>query len=650
MTWFNRLPVALKAARQIGIVPIMYYIIYWFGLKTGHYRRCTPTAENNIRQEEIERIIQYRSHHPLLSTPQQETLQQILGDEAATLLEQANEIVSGKMRLYDADPTPIQFTPPLPLKHWSVTPIETSQFQDIKDIWEPARFGWVFTLGRAYLLSKDEKYPQAFWKHFEVFQQSNPVNLGANWVSAQEVALRIIALAFAWEVFSGSVHTTPARRARLIQSIFDHAMRILPTLPYARAQNNNHLLSEAAGLFTAGIFLQTMPLAEKWHRQGWKIFCRSLQQQIALDGTYIQHSTNYHRMMLQLALWVLALAKNQNLTYPKLVQERLAAATSWILNHFDTISGRVTNLGHNDGAYILPLAAGGISDYRPVVQAASRAFLGIDSLAKGKWDELSQWLGVATPSQQTDSLFPKTEPAWRLGNETCWASLRAVRFHSRPAHADQLHVDLWWNGHNIARDAGTYRYTAAPPWNNSLAGSTVHNTLTVDRCDQMTRAGRFLWLDWAQAKIIHAERDSVTAEHNGYRHLGIIHRRTLSRPNVADWCIQDELLPAAGKKDTHEFTLHWLLPDWSWKINENTLKLLAPCGEITLEMVSSSPHNTIQIIRAGTVLYGKDDELPILGWYSPTYTHKLPALSVVYRVNDVAPLQITSNWFLHAVK
>ena len=56
---------------------------------------------------------------------------------------------------------------------------------------------------------------------------------------------------------------------------------------------------------------------------------------------------------------------------------------------------------------------------------------------------------------------------------------------------------------NIACDAGPYLYNGATPWKNAFAGTTVHNTVNVARRDQMTRAERFLWVDWAQAKSIH---------------------------------------------------------------------------------------------------------------------------------------------------
>jgi hypothetical protein len=119
---------------------------------------------------------------------------------------------------------------------------------------------------------------------------------------------------------------------------------------------------------------------------------------------------------------------------------------------------------------------------------------------------------------------------------------------NRPGHADQLHLDLWWRGQNIALDAGTYLYNAAPPWDNALARSLVHNTVTVNGLDQMTRAGRFLWLDWAQASRISRKQaedgswERGVAEHTGYRKLGVAHRRVVTAYRENRWLVEDSLL------------------------------------------------------------------------------------------------------------
>ncbi len=246
--------------------------------------------------------------------------------------------------------------------------------------------------GGLTILSKDERYPQAFWAFFEIFQQHNPPYLGPNWLSAQEVALRIMALAFCGQVFAASPHSTPQRLQALAQAIAEHAQRIPPTLIYARSQNNNHLLSEAAGLYTAGLVLPRHPASPRWRALGWRWFNRGIWAQIDEDGVYMQHSANYHRLMLQLGLWMNALVRKHGQSLPELTLERLGAAARWLLALLDPASGHTPNLGANDGAYILPFSVLPFQDYRPIAQAAAAAFLQQMPLSGGVWDEMRLWL------------------------------------------------------------------------------------------------------------------------------------------------------------------------------------------------------------------------------------------------------------------
>ncbi|MBL8092356.1 MAG: hypothetical protein JNJ43_18630, partial [Anaerolineales bacterium] len=80
---------------------------------------------------------------------------------------------------------------------------------DIKFIWEPNRFAFVYTLVRAYSSTQDEKYPQAFWTLIEDWAKQNPPNTGANWKDGQEIALRLMAWTFGYYAFLNSPSSTP---------------------------------------------------------------------------------------------------------------------------------------------------------------------------------------------------------------------------------------------------------------------------------------------------------------------------------------------------------------------------------------------------------------------------------------------------------
>jgi hypothetical protein len=643
----NRLATALKALFQLGFSQTALFAVYKFGLLSGHYKRVTPIPAGSL----ADNLPSYK-YQPLFDLPAPVDLMSILGENGRdVLLNQADEIVAGQVRLFGAEPVPLQLSFDQPLQHWTAYEKDSSLYSnlfsslpDVKFIWEPARFGWAFTLGRAWHLSRDERYPAAFWTYAERFLQANPPNQGPHWVSAQEVSLRLMALAWSLQVFAASTHSTPARQARLSHALAEHATRIPVSLVYARSQNNNHLLSEATALFTAGLALPEHPRAAHWCKLGWKWFNRGLQKQIDAYGEYAQHSSNYQRLMLQLALWVKPMAYQHGYHFPRRSSEALAIATHWLFSLLDPPSGGVPNLGANDGAYILPLTICPFEDYRPLLQAATRSFMQYQ-LPGGVWDEMALWFGLPSSDKYLlegrylgDSLYGRTS----------WGTLRAHNYKDRPSHADQLHFDLWWRGLNIARDAGTFLYNVDSPWDNALTHTSVHNTVSVDGCEQMSRVSRFLYLGWAPAKIkrtIEADPDILqhaVAWHAGYRRLGVRHERSVTVFNDEHWQVQDTLLFIKTHQPQRTFRLHWLLPDWDWQLDEKTdgidLRLASPHGWLKVLLSSDQPVAHFSLLRAGQVLQGQGQASPIAGWVSPTYGQKIPALSCTLEVtsqNDV---------------
>jgi hypothetical protein len=226
---------------------------------------------------------------------------------------------------------------------------------------------------------------------------------------------------------------------------------------------------------------------------------------------------------------------------------------------------------------------------------------------------------------------------------------------------------LWWRGLNVACDAGTYSYNARPPWDNALMGAAVHNTLTVNGLDQMQRAGRFLYLDWAQAEQIEGLQNKdgswqrLVARHTGYRRLGLIHQRTVEVLQDGCWLIEDTLLPiktvvssskarpgSARPDPTCQVRLHWLLPDWPWELSGGVLRLESLFGplEVSLSASSGIEAGNVQIClaRAGESLAGSGPVYPSSGWVSPTYSVRLPALSLCLYSQASPPVVFSTRW------
>src|ERR1700676_2355094 len=554
-----------------------------------------------------------------------------------------------------------------PDRPWTQMRFASDDYGDLKFILEPSRFLFVYPLARAYAISGDERFPEAFLSAIENWAANSPPMSGPLWICGQESSLRILAWSFALYAFLHSPATTPQRVALLVSIIAAHAWRTMQTVGYARSQRSNHLFSEAVGLWTAGTLYPELRDAAAWQKQGAQLLREAVLDQITPEGAYLQDSFNYQRMVLQQLLWTLRLSDIHKIPLDPEIRTRTATAFEFIRDFVDSESGHAPNHGSNDGSYILPLAACDYGDFRPLLRLGSCVLDRPTALQPGPWDEATIWLcaekGVPHPSSAWVAVsrttnVPDSTGYHRLGTENSWALVRAGRYRRRPFQADQLHVDLWWHGLNLARDAGTYLYNGEPPWNNGLAGTAVHNTVVVDRRDQMRRAGRFLWLDWAQASgrsfftsssasLSKTSADSPNCfegEHDGYRRLGVKHRRTVQCVTEDAWVIVDDLL-GAGE---HELRLHWLLPNLPFEVIADSplcAVLSAEKLRFRWNVFSSSP-GSAAIIRGGKIVAGNIEcsnrEEEALGWESLTYGELCPAITLLYRVQAPLPVRIVT--------
>jgi len=539
-----------------------------------------------------------------------------------------------------------QIVPPSP--HWSSLGFYSPHYGDLKFILEPARFGCVYLLVRAYQYSGNETYPAFFWRLLEDWIEKNPPQAGPLWICGQEAAFRIMAWCFGLYGFVQSPHTTPERILRLIAEINAHADRIEGTIAYARSQKNNHALSEAVGLWTVGTLFPELERAKRWQKLGKRVLENEICCQIYDDGSYVQHSNNYHRVMMHDILWALQLGEINGEYFSQEIYQRLHLATKFLYQMTDIETGLVPNYGANDGAFILPLSSCDYSDFRPVLQAAHYLLQKKFILPSGAWDEDILWLFGPTaferlhnPPTNVDTCrqeakdaniqgrFPTSYPSggyYILHGHHSWAMIRCARYRDRPSHADQLHLDLWWNNINIACDAGSYLYNGEPPWDNALASTAVHNTVGVDRQDQMIRGGRFLWLHWAQGAVwsqLHSNSGQIVyweGSHDGYQRLKppVTHRRGVLRLGEDHWLVLDTL----HSSGTHHYRLHWLFPDipYTWDDKRGHLSLQTLRGAYSIQMAALSGSCVYSLTRA--------DACSPRGWRSPYYGYREPALSL----------------------
>ena len=90
--------------------------------------------------------------------------------------------------------------------------------------------------------------------------------------------------------------------------------------------------------------------------------------QIYEDGTYLQFSNNYHRVVVQLLTWAIKVAELNNERFIPIVYQRAEKSLDFLYNSMDLDSGYLPNYGSNDGALFFKLNSIDYRDYRPQLQ------------------------------------------------------------------------------------------------------------------------------------------------------------------------------------------------------------------------------------------------------------------------------------------
>jgi hypothetical protein len=533
----------------------------------------------------------------------------------------------GKHRFEVGDAPPDWFQSPFtgkrlvnPARPWWKIQDFDRELGDIKEIWELSRLDWVLALTQRSFDDSAASRKSAFdrlnrW--LENWVARNPCYQGPNWKCGQEAAIRVLHLIVATHFLDQLDKPTEG----LLNLIESHLVRIAPTISYAVGQSNNHATSEAVAMFIAGDWLAQHGRTRggSWSRLGRYWLDDRAQKLIGEDGTFSQYSVNYHRLMLD--TYSLAIWWQQRYSLPLFdgrTQKKLDAAINWLAVMVDSKTGDAPNIGHNDGANLLPLTSADYRDYRPAVNLASFLLRGNLVFADSKSRDHLQWLGLkpSPTSQQPESRLPRSMLGKNgfcvLGNDKWKAVFRYPDARYRPSQADALHLDLWMDGENILRDAGSYSYFLDQEIECLYNGTAAHNTVQFDQRDQMPRLGRFLYGSWLATSTwkppqYQNQRWSVMAGYQDW--CGASHCRSIQLSS--DELVVEDQIGGFQKLAT----LRWrLIPgSWSLSFEPDTIRLRHANCILTI-------HHENEISRAEIVD----------GWESRYYREKssLPALEV----------------------
>lgn len=146
------------------------------------------------------------------------------------------------------------------------------------------------------------------------------------------------------------------------------------------------------------------------------------------------------------------------------------------------------------------------------------------------------------------------------------------------AHADTLSFELSAGRQRVIVNCGTYAYQD-PVWRNRLRGTPAHSTLSVDGGDSAEVYGVFRLGRRPRRFTVSADSRRFQGEHDGWAHLGLVHRRRLELgPNGLDGLDEvQRLRPGPPHSLSVRFHLH---PDVTVRAEGDSAQLTLPDGSV----------------------------------------------------------------------
>lgn len=442
-----------------------------------------------------------------------------------------------------------------PSQHWSKIESLSEEAGDIKFVWEKSRFSWLLTICR-YDYHFEEDHSEFVFSQILDWIDKNPLNCGPNYKCSQETSIRINNWVFALHFYKHSRELTEERWNRIITSIYWQTHHVYNNINYSRiAVRNNHAITETLTLYLMGLMFPDMPGSKKWKRNGKSWFEQEIAYQIETDGTYLQNSMNYHRVVVQLLTYAIAIADANGERFSEVVYDRAYKTLNFLFQCQEPTNGWLPNYGSNDGALFFPLSTADYRDYRPQLDALHGLLTG--KSLYGEFLEDAQWVGHSIPAsrkvypaiqQQMGAIKFEKSGFYLIREKETLTFVRCGVFKNGGA-TDLLHLDVWRKGKNILMDCGTYQYNTEDRLKKYFAGTESHNTVMLDNYDQMLKGPRFMWFYPPKIKSATIEETPESFVFKGavncFTYLGenITVLRTITKKrDVAEWRVEDEVI------------------------------------------------------------------------------------------------------------
>ena len=538
-----------------------------------------------------------------------------------------------------------------PLVHFSRTPLVLGRGADVRVVWEINRLHHLVTLGRAYSLTNDERYTEAFLLQLASWYEDNPPRFGVNWKVAMEAAIRAVNIIAALEMFRGSPHLTDEVIELILKMLLAHGRFIRANLEFNYRAAGNHYLSDLIGLFAIGMSMPELRESRGWVSYSARRLLEEMDRQVLPDGVDYEGAVGYHRFVLEIYALFFSMSHASGIEISGRYWERLEAMFEFV-RHYLKPDGTAPMIGDSDDGRLIKFKSRSPNDHAYLMSIAAVLIESGRFKQSGRIDEEAIWWFGNEGREAFDSLsiaeqppgsraFPEAQiyiqrATVREDDEPLYAIIdcgdHGARGHGSHAHSDALSIEVFACGRTFLRDPGTFVYTASEQRRNMFRSTAYHNTVRVDgeEISQIRDRELFALGSNVRPRVnlweSTAERDVLDAEHYAYQRLAepVTHRRIVTLDKLEGYWIIQDIFTGEGR---HRFEFFFNFDAGLEVALGDGNRGTARDASAVLEIAPSSDRELEAKIETR--------------WISPAYETRLKSSAIIYTLTSEVPLKVS---------
>lgn len=494
------------------------------------------------------------------------------------------------------------------------------------------RHRWLGALIRAYQLTGDGRYAACFrnmicnWISLNRpptgMDESNPV-----W-TLMGVGMRAVAWSSAYGAFRKAPEFDDRAQLLFLRSVWDHAEYLAGYRTHL-----NHLLREANGLETLGVYFPEFRDAPRWRAAARSRMLEASETQIYSDGVHVELSTGYQWLVADEFLGALELLLRDPDTSTEISRQFRTKVESLfeVLAYLARPDGTWPQL--NDGFMDGPSAL------RERLAAAARQLQRSDLLFVASGGKQGH-----SPQRSSRVFREAGLVVMRSGwdSEACYLTFDAGPYGGPHGHEDALSIELFAGGQPFIVDPGCSTYHAGDPYRDYFVSSRSHSTVLIGGLGQVRRWDpQNLRVKHPSAKLenclLSSQVDYAAGRYDGaygafkfrrpkqaYELRGVCHRRQIVFVKPWYWVLLDTVEGARQHQVAQLFQLHPQI-EVGWRLAE-----IPGCRLQTSD--SSSALWLVGIDDQGRMPLREEargEEEPPAGWYSGgKRNHRVPSVTL----------------------